>query len=130
MNADRAEKDAEAQRREEQRIEELSQRLRVLQFSHIRVHPRSSAVPLPCHIASGPILYTAAVLQPFDIVALLVLGLFAGALGGMLGIGGSVIMIPVLTVELRRDHQLSQAVAMIVNVFVSLPAVLQHRRAK
>src|SRR5436190_20919422 len=74
--------------------------------------------------------YTAAVLQPFEIIALLVLGLVAGALGGMLGIGGSVIMIPVLTVVLRRDLQLSQAVAMIVNVFVSLPALLQHHPAK
>lgn len=60
----------------------------------------------------------------------MILGLAAGALGGMLGIGGSIIMIPVLTVILRRDYQLSQAVAMIVNVFVSLPALIQHHRAK
>ena len=73
--------------------------------------------------------YTAAMLPLHDIIALLILGLAAGALGGMLGIGGSVIMIPVLTVVLRRDHQLSQAVAMIVNVFVSLPALMQHHRA-
>jgi uncharacterized protein len=74
--------------------------------------------------------YTAAVPGTFDIVALLVLGLVAGALGGLLGIGGSIIMIPVLTVVLQRDHQLSQAVAMIVNVFVALPAMFQHHRAK
>jgi uncharacterized membrane protein YfcA len=70
------------------------------------------------------------VLPLHDLIVLLILGLAAGALGGMLGIGGSVIMIPVLTVVLRRDYQLSQAVAMIVNVAVSLPALMQHHRAK
>lgn len=69
-------------------------------------------------------------MSTFELIVLLILGLAAGALGGMMGIGGSIIMIPVLTVVLHRNHHLSQAVAMIVNVFVSLPAVLQHQRAK
>ncbi len=64
-----------------------------------------------------------------DVIILLVLGLAAGALGGMLGIGGSIIMIPVLTIVLRHDIHLAQAVAMIINVCVSLPAMLQHHRA-
>src|SRR5688572_28197902 len=68
-------------------------------------------------------------LTPFEIISLLALGLVAGALGGMLGIGGSIIMIPVLTLLLHRNHHVSQAVAMIVNVFVSFPAVWQHHRA-
>jgi uncharacterized membrane protein YfcA len=76
-----------------------------------------------------PSTYTATV-PTFDLIVLLILGLAAGALGGMMGIGGSIIMIPVLTVLLHRNHHLSQAVAMIVNVFVSLPAALQHQRAK
>jgi uncharacterized membrane protein YfcA len=70
------------------------------------------------------------VLSPFDITTLMALGLCAGALGGMLGIGGSIIMIPVLTLVLHREMALAQAVAMIVNVFVALPAMLQHHRAK
>lgn len=64
------------------------------------------------------------------ILGLLGLGLAAGALGGMLGIGGSVLMIPVLTLLLKLEHHVSQAVAMIVNVFVAVPAMVQHHRAK
>ncbi|MCI0631288.1 MAG: sulfite exporter TauE/SafE family protein [Phycisphaerales bacterium] len=65
-----------------------------------------------------------------QIIGLLALGLGAGALGGMLGIGGSILMIPVLTLLLNLNHHISQAVAMIVNVFVSLPALWQHHQAK
>jgi uncharacterized membrane protein YfcA len=79
--------------------------------------------------AASPGLYTATV-PTHELISLLILGLVAGALGGMLGIGGSIIMIPVLTLLLRQNLHLSQAVAMIVNVFVSLPAVLQHHRAR
>jgi uncharacterized protein len=60
---------------------------------------------------------------------LVILGLAAGALGGMLG-GGSIIMIPVLTIILHHNVHLAQAVAMIINVCVSLPAMLQHHRAE
>ena len=68
-------------------------------------------------------------MTPFQIIGLVVLGLAAGAFGGMLGIGGSIIMIPVMTLLLHKDHHLTQAVAMIVNLFVSLPAMMQHHRA-
>ena len=64
-----------------------------------------------------------------QILVLLALGLTAGALGGMLGIGGSIVMIPVLTLLLHLNHHISQAVAMIINLFVSLPALFQHHRA-
>jgi uncharacterized protein len=66
---------------------------------------------------------------PTEIIVLVLTGLAAGALGGMLGIGGSILMIPVLTLLLNLNHHLSQAVAMTVNVCVSLPAMLQHHRA-
>lgn len=65
-----------------------------------------------------------------EILSLVVLGLAAGLFGGLLGIGGSIIMIPVLTVFLHRDYHLAQAAAMIVNFFVAFPAVLRHARAK
>jgi uncharacterized protein len=64
-----------------------------------------------------------------DMFILLALGLAAGALGGMLGIGGSIIMIPILTIILHRNVHVAQAAAMIINVAVSLPAMMQHHRA-
>jgi uncharacterized membrane protein YfcA len=64
-----------------------------------------------------------------EFLILIVLGLAAGALGGLLGIGGSVLMIPVLTLVLGRDQHVSQAAAMIVNVFVALPGVFRHHLA-
>ncbi len=60
-------------------------------------------------------------------------GLAAGVLGGLLGIGGSVVLIPGLafaygTANPESQH-LYQASAMAVNVAVSLPAALRHRKA-
>ena len=61
------------------------------------------------------------------------LGLLAGTLGGMLGVGGSVVMIPGLVWLLGRptgvEQHLYQAAAMIANVAVAVPAALRHRRA-
>ncbi len=64
-----------------------------------------------------------------EILELVVVGLAAGVLGGLLGIGGSILMIPALGLILGLDQHLAQASAMIVNVFVAIPALLRHRRA-
>lgn len=73
-------------------------------------------------------MYTAA-----DLVCVALLGLFAGVQGGMLGVGGSVIMIPGLVVILGRptgaEQHLYQAAAMIANIAVSVPAAMRHRKA-
>lgn len=61
-------------------------------------------------------------------VALIVIGLAAGLAGGLLGIGGSLVIIPALTELLGPDQHLYQSAAMIVNFFVAIPAVNQHRR--
>jgi uncharacterized membrane protein YfcA len=65
------------------------------------------------------------------------IGLAAGLVGGLLGVGGSVIVIPGLVLYLsqmgRYDgsaQHLIQAAAMICNVFVAAPSVLAHRRAR
>jgi hypothetical protein len=72
-------------------------------------------------------------LDAVDIVYLLLIGLFAGLLGGLAGLGGSGIMIPALAIvfhgrEFDSQH-LYQAAAMVVNVCVAIPAALRHRRA-
>jgi len=69
----------------------------------------------------------------FQIVVILCIGLTAGVLGGMLGIGGSIIMIPALAILFHsadpESQHLYQASAMAVNVAVLLPAALRHRKA-
>lgn len=64
-----------------------------------------------------------------ELLSLLVLGLLSGALGGLVGVGGSIVIIPVLTLLLDRDQHLSQAAAMIINVLVAAASLLQHHRA-
>jgi len=63
-----------------------------------------------------------------DIVFLIVLGFVAGTLGGMLGIGGSVIMIPAMSYILGMPFHLAQAVAMTVNPAVAVSAAAKHHR--
>lgn len=72
-------------------------------------------------------------LSPLDLLWLTGIGLLAGMCGGLLGVGGSIIMIPGLAILLGRanpeSQHLHQAAAMAVNVFVALPAALRHRAA-
>jgi uncharacterized membrane protein YfcA len=69
--------------------------------------------------------------MPAMVYAWLVLvGLVAGFSGGLLGIGGSTVMIPGMILILGPTGQhLYQAAAMIVNFFVVGPAVLRHGAA-
>ena len=60
---------------------------------------------------------------------LAVIGLVAGWVGGLMGVGGSLVMIPGLTLLLGSERQhLFQATAMIVNVAVVGPAALKPAR--
>jgi len=68
-------------------------------------------------------------MEPLHVVVLLILGFGAGVFGGLLGIGGSVIMIPVLGFVLGWPFHLAQAAAMTVNPAVSLTAAIRHRKA-
>lgn len=71
-------------------------------------------------------------IESTDIIPLLLTGLTAGVLGGLLGIGGSIIMIPAMAVIFDdrewSDQHLIQAAAMLVNVTVALPAARKHYR--
>ncbi|MEM9252671.1 MAG: sulfite exporter TauE/SafE family protein [Planctomycetota bacterium] len=74
-------------------------------------------------------------LDVWAIAALVGVGLVAGTLGGLLGVGGSVVMIPALVILFGQDRvagmnqHLYQAAAMAVNVAVAVPAAWRHRRA-
>lgn len=65
-----------------------------------------------------------------ELVWLFLIGLGGGLSGGLLGIGGSVVMIPLMTLLFGPRQHLHQAVAMIVNFFVGTPAAIQHLRAR
>ncbi len=65
-----------------------------------------------------------------DQLAIAIIGFLVGLTGGMFGIGGSVILIPALTEFHGPNQHLYQATAMIMNFFVSVPAVFQHWRAR
>ncbi len=64
-----------------------------------------------------------------DAICLAVIGLVAGVIGGLVGIGGSIVMIPAMTELLGVRPHLYQAAALIVNLFVAAPALVQHVRA-
>jgi len=64
-----------------------------------------------------------------NLILLVLTGLFAGLVGGLLGIGGSIVMIPAMTELFGPNQHLYQAAAMIVNFFVVVPAAYQHFRA-
>lgn len=63
-----------------------------------------------------------------DLLWLVPVGLVAGGLGGMLGIGGSILMIPAMMLLYGPDLHVYQGAAMIVNFFVVVPATLHHIR--
>ncbi len=64
-----------------------------------------------------------------EVLGLLVLGFLAGTAGGLVGLGGSIVMIPALTLLMHREQHLAQAAAMIVNFFIAVPSVIRHARA-
>lgn len=75
------------------------------------------------------------VADSWHFVAAAAIGAVAGLVGGMAGIGGSLIMLPALALifhydDASRSEQHSfQAAAMLVNILVALPATWRHRRA-
>lgn len=68
-------------------------------------------------------------MDPASIAPYLGFGLFGGAIGGLLGVGGSIGFIPLATIFLAPDKQQLQGAAMITNVVVALTAYRRYRRA-
>ncbi len=60
---------------------------------------------------------------------LAVVGVAMGLFGGLLGLGGSIVMIPALVFAFGENQHLYQASAMICNFFVGASAVVVHKRA-
>jgi uncharacterized membrane protein YfcA len=63
------------------------------------------------------------------------IGVTAGVLGGLSGIGGSLVMLPALAILLHDPEpdsaqHLYMAAAMCVNVLVAVPATIRHHRAR
>mgnify|MGYP001825061115 CR=1 FL=1 len=69
--------------------------------------------------------------QPDTLVLIAFIGLLAGTLGGLLGVGGSVITIPGLAILFGtgENQHLYQAAAMTANLAVAIPAAMRHRKA-
>lgn len=65
-----------------------------------------------------------------DGLILLSIGLVMGLFGGLLGIGGSIVMIPALTLVYGENQHLYQASAMICNFFVAAASIAAHWRAE
>ena len=65
-----------------------------------------------------------------DFLLLAAIGMVMGLFGGLLGIGGSIIMIPAMIIFFKPNQHLYQAAAMICNFFVAGSAVLVHRKNK
>ena len=64
-----------------------------------------------------------------EYLILAVIGIVMGLFGGLLGIGGSVVMIPALVFAFGENQHLYQASAMICNFFVGVSAVVAHKKA-
>lgn len=65
-----------------------------------------------------------------EYVILGAIGIVMGLFGGLLGIGGSVVMIPALVFAFGENQHLYQAAAMICNFFVGASAVVVHKKAE
>lgn len=70
----------------------------------------------------------------WEVLVLAGIGSLAGTFGGLLGVGGSVIMIPAMLLLFGPRHgmeaqHLYMAAAMIVNIFVAAPSAYRHNKA-
>ncbi|MEM6260488.1 MAG: sulfite exporter TauE/SafE family protein [Planctomycetota bacterium] len=69
--------------------------------------------------------------QPETLLLIALIGLLAGTLGGLLGVGGSVITIPGMAILFGtgENQHLYQAAAMTANLAVAIPAARRHKQA-
>lgn len=63
-----------------------------------------------------------------EIVALIVLGLFAGAIAASLGLGGGIIFVPALVVLFGFDQHIAQGTSLAVIFPTAIVATIAHAR--
>jgi len=63
-----------------------------------------------------------------DLLIILVLGLAAGVLAGLLGIGGGVILVPAMVFLLGVDQKVAQGVSLVVIVPTAIVGAITHYR--
>src|SRR5205814_8312650 len=66
--------------------------------------------------------------MPFQILGELALGLVAGILSGMLGIGGGQVLVPGMTLLFGVDQRLAQGISLAFIVPTALSGALTHYR--
>lgn len=62
-----------------------------------------------------------------EIALLATIGFAGGMLGGMVGLGGSMVVLPALTLSFGSNQHLYQGAALFTNVLVAIASVLRHR---
>lgn len=62
-----------------------------------------------------------------DMILIAAIALIGGSIGGLLGLGGSVFIIPALTLCFGPNQHLYQAAALVANIFVATAASMRHR---
>lgn len=67
--------------------------------------------------------------EPLHALAYLAFGLFGGVIGGLLGVGGAIGIIPLATLVLDPPKDLLQAAVMVSNTAVAFTAYRRYRRA-
>ena len=65
-----------------------------------------------------------------SVIETIIIGLLGGLAGGLFGVGGGIIVIPLLTIVFGSDPNAFQAASLISAIFVSAGAIPRHVRAK
>ena len=91
-------------------------------FSHIRLISHFAS---PCRTNEGE-----HKLDPIVILLLSLLGLFAGFVGGMLGVGGGVFIVPILVLAFDLGAQQAVGTSLVMVIFTALSATAAYYRQK
>ncbi|MCD1296164.1 sulfite exporter TauE/SafE family protein [Methanocella sp. CWC-04] len=67
-------------------------------------------------------------MEPFNIILLFLSGLISGAFGGMIGIGGSTLLVPILTLAMGMPVHTVIPIGLLNNIAVSSSAVLKYHK--